>query len=174
MTRTLDRTRPWLAVALVAVAALGMAACGDDGDSSDSTTTTSEATTTTTAAGQTVRFDKEVQQELADVGCHPGSVDGVLGPQTDEAIRAFQAASGLEVDGELGPETEAALKKAVDEGKKVCEESTTTPTPATTTTAGGQAPCTASALLRGLPAEGEKIQAAPVRRMPASMRVGPA
>jgi hypothetical protein len=159
MIRTNPRPRAWLAVALVAVAALGLAACGDDDDSS-STTSEKETTTTTSAAenAATIRFDKMIQQELADVGCHPGAVDGILGPKTDEAIRAFQAAAGLEVDGELGPETESALKKAVEAGEKVCAEGTTTTTIATTTTtAGGQAPCTAAALAGGLPAEGETI-----------------
>ena len=83
----------------------------------------------------------------------------MIGPKTDAAILAFQLADGLEADGELGPETEAALKKAVAEGRTVCGESTSTTTPQTTTTtpSGGTAPCTASALLGGLPDEGESI-----------------
>jgi peptidoglycan hydrolase-like protein with peptidoglycan-binding domain len=158
----MTRSRQFAALALAAVAALGLGACSKDDSSSTTTTAKSNETTTTTATeARTVVFDKSVQQQLADVGCHPGAVDGVLGAQTDAAIKAFQEASGLQVDGELGPETEAALKKDVAEGKKVCSATTTTTAKSgsTTTTAAtnGEAPCTASALMGGLPAEGEKI-----------------
>jgi peptidoglycan hydrolase-like protein with peptidoglycan-binding domain len=37
------------------------------------------------------------------------SADGVFGPQTRRAVRAFQARHGLEVDGIVGPQTRAAL-----------------------------------------------------------------
>ncbi|HEX7609790.1 MAG TPA: peptidoglycan-binding protein [Solirubrobacteraceae bacterium] len=37
-------------------------------------------------------------------------VDGVYGPETEEAVRTFQAAKGLTVDGIAGPQTTAALR----------------------------------------------------------------
>ncbi len=162
-TRSLARRT--LCVGVIATTALfGLAACGGDDDSASTTTSTTEATTTTAkgsdTAAETAKFDKSIQQELAEVGCHPGAVDGKLGPNTDAAIIRFQEAAGLTPDGELGPETEEALKKAVAEGKKVCTDAATTTTakaPTTTIPANGQAPCTATALLKGLPAEGETI-----------------
>lgn len=156
----MTRLRHVAAISLVTAAALGLGACSKD-DTLSTTTTSKQTTTTAASEARTVVFDKSVQQQLADVGCHPGAVDGVLGAQTDAAIKAFQEASGLKVDGELGPETEAALKKDVAAGKKVCSSTTTTTAKSgsTTTTAApnGEAPCTASALMGGLPAEGEKI-----------------
>ncbi len=158
----MSRTRQLLAI-IGLLALVGTAAACSSDDKSDDTTTTTEAAsddTTPKESAETIRFDKTIQQELADVGCHPGAVDGVIGPKTDAAILEFQKADGIEADGELGPETEAALKKAVEEGRKVCGENTTTTTSkdtTTTTPSGGSAPCTATALLEGLPAEGESI-----------------
>lgn len=151
-----------VAPALGVLALISLASCSsDDKKADDTTTTTAAAETTTTTGGEsaaTIAFDKEIQQELIDVGCYTGADDGIIGPETDAAIVAFQKAAGLEVDGELGPETEAALTKAVDEGEKVCDGTTTTTAPDTTTTtaaSGGTAPCTATAIAAAL--DGESI-----------------
>ena len=86
------------AFGLVALVATG-AACSSDSEGADDTTTT-----TTEAAGQdttpkeseaAIRFVKAIQQELADVGCHPGAGGGVFGPKAGAAILQFQAADGL-------------------------------------------------------------------------------
>lgn len=41
-----------------------------------------------------------IQTELAARGHDIGEIDGMLGPKTDAAIRAFQESAGLEVDGQ--------------------------------------------------------------------------
>lgn len=51
-----------------------------------------------------------LQQHLALAGHDPGKLDDKLGPRTSAAVRAFQAAHGLQVDGVPGPRTEAALR----------------------------------------------------------------
>jgi peptidoglycan hydrolase-like protein with peptidoglycan-binding domain len=154
--RTSRRTGAVLAFSLAGVLLLG--ACGSDDSSNDASgdttaTTAATGTTQTTASGpsaETVKFDKRIQQELHDVGCYSGNIDGILGPQTDAAIVAFQQASSLKVDGELGPQTETALAKAVAEKKKVCGS----PTPSSTTTTAptpNDPVCSATALAKAAP-----------------------
>ncbi|MFZ5782557.1 MAG: peptidoglycan-binding domain-containing protein [Pseudomonadota bacterium] len=41
----------------------------------------------------------EVQALLRRLAFNPGPVDGILGPRTTAAIRAYQESRGLEVDG---------------------------------------------------------------------------
>ncbi len=51
----------------------------------------------------------DVQMALSAAGFGPGPLDGIAGPRTRSAIRAFQAQSGLAVDGIAGPKTQARL-----------------------------------------------------------------
>ena len=50
------------------------------------------------------------QVELLQQAVGGIKVDGIFGPETEEAVRAFQASRGLIVDGVVGPATSAALR----------------------------------------------------------------
>lgn len=43
----------------------------------------------------------QVQQELARAGYYRGAIDGVIGPRTRGAIRAYERANGIPVDGRI-------------------------------------------------------------------------
>ena len=53
------------------------------------------------------------QQQLATLGLYAGAIDGIAGPATLAAVRAFQSANGLTADGIVGPATRATLVRAV-------------------------------------------------------------
>lgn len=69
---------------------------------------------------------KQQQNLLGYLDFYQGSVDGIHGEKTEEAVSAFQRAfGGIVVDGICGPETEKALKHAVAYGlpdRKQAEE----------------------------------------------------
>jgi Putative peptidoglycan binding domain len=52
---------------------------------------------------------REVQKKLNDQGFNAGPVDGVLGPNTQAAIKNFQESKGLEATGQLNQQTMDAL-----------------------------------------------------------------
>ena len=173
MTMSTIRTRrtralAWAAAPMLALGLLAGCSSSNETNTADTSTTVGSTpgsapgtTSTTIDPEQTAAFDKKIQQQLKDVGCYTGTVDGILGPQSDAAILAFQTASGLEADGELGPETESALATAVSKKETVCKAPASTTTTAasgttSTTTASSVAPCTATALAMASP-EGSTI-----------------
>jgi peptidoglycan hydrolase-like protein with peptidoglycan-binding domain len=81
------------------------------------------------AGAQRVR---DVQQALKDKGYDPGAIDGIQGPQTTAALKAYQKAEGLEATGKFDTQTMSKLNMA--EGATPGSSSTTSGTPATPST----------------------------------------
>jgi peptidoglycan hydrolase-like protein with peptidoglycan-binding domain len=52
---------------------------------------------------------RELQTLLKAAGFDPKGIDGIFGPNTDKAVRAYQKSKGLKVDGIVGPMTWGAL-----------------------------------------------------------------
>jgi hypothetical protein len=52
---------------------------------------------------------RQVQERLQTVGFNPGTIDGSMGPQTQQALRWFQNAKGLVANGDLDERTLDAL-----------------------------------------------------------------
>jgi len=101
------------------------------GDASVTTTTTSNNVTINPSAPmstsganllrntgsyspQLIPTVKKLQTRLEELGYSVGStgIDGKFGPRTEQAVRRFQQANGLQVDGIVGPETRKALAAA--------------------------------------------------------------
>lgn len=54
---------------------------------------------------------KELQQLLEESGYTPGGIDGIFGKNTEAAVKSFQGSRGLVDDGIVGPQTWEALEK---------------------------------------------------------------
>lgn len=52
----------------------------------------------------------QLQSGLASQGFNPGSIDGLYGPQTQNAVTQLQQKNGLKVDGIAGPQTLGQLR----------------------------------------------------------------
>lgn len=55
-----------------------------------------------------------VQEALSKLGFDPGEIDGLDGPATQKAVRAFQAYATIDIDGIVGDETRQALVDTLD------------------------------------------------------------
>jgi peptidoglycan hydrolase-like protein with peptidoglycan-binding domain len=97
---------------LVALSAGPVASLGDANGVSQAVASTAPIPTTTTkheivlSSGSTGRQVRLLQQELHI------KVDGVYGPETEQAVIGFQQRSGLHADGVFGPKTKALMVSA--------------------------------------------------------------
>lgn len=92
--------------------ALALAACGmwsDRDRGSRQGSSRGSASSSQATSGQSKSQISEVQQALKAKGYDPGSTDGVMGSQTQEALRKFQQANGLPVTGNIDAQTAKAL-----------------------------------------------------------------
>ncbi|MCI5739195.1 MAG: spore cortex-lytic enzyme [Ruminococcus sp.] len=85
-----------LLLAVVLLGSIGTIAAVQSGDGSVSTLSKMGS------RGDEVR---RIQQKLKNWGYYTGSVDGIYGSQTQNAVRKFQRDNGLTVDGIAGPKT---------------------------------------------------------------------
>jgi N-acetylmuramoyl-L-alanine amidase len=69
--------------------------------------------------GNTEQNVRLVQERLAELGFYKTKVDGVFGPKSTAAVKAFQKSRGLIADGVVGAKTEAALGITLTRGGSV-------------------------------------------------------
>lgn len=68
-----------------------------------------------------------LQKALSSQGHHPGPIDGIFGPLTEQALKSLQSAKGITVDGVFGPETFTAMNAAAPASAEATGDRTTTP-----------------------------------------------
>jgi len=91
--------------------------------------------------GETGKRVSDLQSRLNALGFKPPlKVDGIFGPKTLAAVKAFQRSHGLKVDGLVGPHTTAALRTRHPAAKHAPAH--TAPHPATHAPAAKPAPKT--------------------------------
>ena len=60
---------------------------------------------------------KSMQQALSGAGHDPGPIDGIAGPQTTAALKAYQKAQGLSASGQIDDATRAKLQPTGGDAK---------------------------------------------------------
>ncbi|HZP86497.1 MAG TPA: peptidoglycan-binding domain-containing protein [Burkholderiales bacterium] len=92
---------------IAALASSGMAfANGNHGAAANVTSSQYASSLQQSPSDQQVR---DVQQMLKQQGFNPGPVDGIMGPRTEQALRSFQQARGLDTTGNVDAQTLSAL-----------------------------------------------------------------
>ena len=68
---------------------------------------------------------EHIQKTLKEKGHDPGTIDGVMGPQTTAALRAYQKEQGLDITGRLDTTTRAKLGVGAKAGDQAAAQPTT-------------------------------------------------
>lgn len=126
--------------AALIVLALIVAGCGGDDSAATTTAVTSASVTSTTATTTTLpattttlptttteprpqatALVAAIQLQLTYLGYYDGDSDGIYGPQTVDALTAFQTDAGITADGAYGPETYGALADTLESDPEFVE-----------------------------------------------------
>lgn len=95
----------------------------DDGSegANNSGSPNSSAAPCTLKKGMTGDDVRDMQRDLIAAGYSVGDdgADGDFGENTERAVKAFQACSGLDMDGEYGPDCRATMEKVLESLKTV-------------------------------------------------------
>ncbi|HSG78184.1 MAG TPA: peptidoglycan-binding protein [Acidimicrobiia bacterium] len=105
-----------LALGLLAAAPAVPAAAAEDRSPSARTTEDLLSSTTILLQGSRGSLVVDLQNVLNELGHDAGTADGIFGPRTAAAVRAFQGDAGITVDGIVGSGTRAALGAALANG----------------------------------------------------------
>src|SRR3989442_2080726 len=79
---------------------------------------------------------RQAQLALKEKGHDPGPIDGIHGPRTSAALRAYQKAENIKVTGRLDADTKSHLMRQASSGATAPSASPAAPSP---TTSGGSA-----------------------------------
>ena len=90
----------------VCLAAVLLFAVGSIAVYKQSASHSTEVLSKTGSRGEEVR---QIQTKLKSKGIYSGSVDGIYGTLTKDAVKKFQKSAGLTADGIVGPKTLSAL-----------------------------------------------------------------
>jgi peptidoglycan hydrolase-like protein with peptidoglycan-binding domain len=91
------------------------------------------ALTATQVSAQTGAEVEQTQKALKQLGHDPGPIDGVMGAQTQSALRAYQREQGLSATGRLDDATLAKLGQSSATGGSGAKPSAVDPAQATKT-----------------------------------------
>jgi peptidoglycan hydrolase-like protein with peptidoglycan-binding domain len=115
-----------LSLATLAVLTVGPTAGLAEGQAATTAPNSEPPTTTEHSillnAGSEGRQVQLLQRALGGI-----KVDGIFGPETEQAVRSFQGSRGLTVDGVVGPQTSAALRGAALASASVASIATNIP-----------------------------------------------
>jgi len=105
----------------MAYTAYGGSYAPEEKETSKTTTTSNNTSTTTSTSNSNLLYKgmsgdsvRKLQQRLTRYGYDLGAIDGIFGPKTEAAVKAYQKDKGITVDGIVGDETRSTYEERQD------------------------------------------------------------